>query len=146
MTTEGAEIRVLRCRSGALEWAMGEEFLREIAPAGPAARVPGAGAAVQGIVNVRGGLLSAVDTRTLLGQPPGVLASLVVVEVAGRRIALAVDEVDDLQVVPIESLEPAELPPGVPDGSVIALVREARPFLLLDIEALVAPLFGVPAG
>jgi len=97
-------------------------------------------------VNVRGALLVSIDTRALLGQSPGDLVSLVVVEVAGRRLALAVDEVEDLQVVPIEALEPADRSAGLPEGSVIALVREARPFLLLDIEALVAPLFGVPTG
>lgn len=148
MTTEGAGIRVLRCRSGAVEWAVGEEMLREIAPAAPAARVPGAHKAVLGVVNVRGGLLAAVDTRLLLGDDtpgePG--GTLVVVALGGRRVALSVDEVDDLHLVPIESLEPAELPAGLPEGSVIALVRETVPFLLLDLEALVAPLFGVTAG
>lgn len=144
---EGSGIRVLRCRSGAIEWAVGIDVLREIAPAGVAARVPGAPASVQGVVSVRGGLMTAIDTRALLGQPAGEeFGHLIVVEVGGRHLALAVDEVEDLEVVAIESLEPAEPMAGIPEGGVIALVRGGHPFLLLDIEALIAPLFGAAAG
>ncbi len=147
MTTEGSGIRVLRCRSGAIEWAIRVEALREIAPGSAAARVPGAPAAVLGVVNVRGSLLVALDTRVFLGQPAaGGPGPLVVVEVGGRRLALSVDEVDDLETVAIALLEPAEPPAEMPAGGVIALVREDRPFLLLDIEALAAPLFGVGSG
>jgi purine-binding chemotaxis protein CheW len=147
MTTESAGIRVLRCRSGAREWALREELLREVAPAGVAARVPGAPAAVAGVVNIRGQLLTAVDTRHLLGQPATDAPTMViVVEVGGRRVALAVDEVDDLVVVPMESLEPAEPEAGIPEGAIVAIVRDRRPFLLLDVEALMAPFFGAVAG
>lgn len=143
MTTEVSGIRVLRCRSGAIEWGIGVEILREIAPGGAVAPVPGTPAAVQGIVNIRGGVMTALDSRVFLGQPPGEgPGTLVVVEVGGRRLALSVDEVEDLLTVAIESLEPTTPLPDQPVGGVIALVREERPFLLLDIEALVAPLFG----
>ena len=109
--------------------------------------VPGAPAADHGLVNVRGRLMTAIDTQRLLGQPPGDGAgSLVVVEAGGRLVALAVDEVEDMQVVAIELLEPAEPQAGIPEGGVIATVPDERPFLLLDIEALIAPLFGAAAG
>lgn len=145
--SEAAEIRVLRCRSGSLEWAIAETMVREVAPGRAAARIPGTGGAVLGLVNIRGALLAALDGRQILGQdggtPPG---ALVVVEVGGRRLVLAVDEVDDLLPVAIESLEPASSVTGVPERAVIARVGGTPPFLLLDVETLVAPYFPTAAS
>jgi chemotaxis signal transduction protein len=147
MMSEGSTVRVLRCRSGALEWAITEVALREVLPAGPAARIPGTVGAVRGLGNVRGMLLTVLDAGLILGQPVGAPdAALVVVEVAGRRVALAVDEVDDLYPIPIESLEPAAPVAGVPERAVIARVEGSRPFLLLDVETLVAPFFVTAPG
>lgn len=143
MSADGATLRVLRCRSGGVEWALPEESLREVAPVSPAARVPGTAAAVLGMVNLRGSLLMAIDSRALLGEPTGTEpGALVVVDAGGRKVALAVDLVDDLEVVPIDRLEPVPLGLPVPPGAAIALVRAPRPMLILDADALVRPLFG----
>lgn len=145
--TEAAAIRVLRCRSGALEWAIAETAVREVAPGGLAARIPGAERTVLGLVSVRGALLAALDSRRILGQPAEVApGALVVVEVGGRRLVLAVDQVDDLLPVPIETLEPAVPVAGVPERAIIARVGGTPPFLLLDVETLVAPYFPTAAG
>lgn len=141
--TEASALRVLRCRSGALEWAVVDSLVHEVAAAVPLARIPGAPPAVLGLGNLRGALLTVVDTRRVLGQPTGEApGAMVVVEAGGRRVALAVDEVDDLHVVPGEAFAlVTATPAGVPEGIIISQGRADRPFLLLDPEAMLAPLF-----
>lgn len=135
-------LRVLRCRSGGLEWAVADSTVREVTDMVPLARIPGAGAAVLGLGNLRGAMVTVVDTRRLLGQAAdGPPVAVVVVEVGGRRVGLAVDEVDDLHQVPMEAFELAPDRLGLPDGVIISRGRIDRPFLLMDPEALLAPLF-----
>lgn len=144
--SDASTLRVLRCRSGAVEWALADALVREVTPPVPLARIPGTPPAVLGVGNLRGTLSAVVDTRQLLGQPADEPAgALVVVEASGRRVALAVDEVDDLHLVPLEEFALAEAPAGVPEGFIISEGRTDRPFLLLDPEAMLAPLFA-PAG
>ena len=69
---------------------------REIIRAPVITRVPEAPEHVRGVVNLRGRILPAVDTRMCLGYeaaPPTVKSRLIVVEVAGRSFALLVDRV-----------------------------------------------------
>ena len=69
---------------------------REIIRALAITRVPEAPEHVRGVVNLRGRILPAVDTRKCLGYeaaPPTVKSRLIVVEVAGRFFALLVDRV-----------------------------------------------------
>lgn len=140
--TDVTALRVLRCRSGRLEWALADSAVREVAAMVPLARIPGAPAAVLGLGNLRGAMVTVVDTRRLLGQAgDGELAAVVVIEAGGRRVGLAVDEVDDLYHVPMEAFELSRGAPGVPDGVIISQGRIDRPFLLMDPEALLAPLF-----
>jgi chemotaxis signal transduction protein len=140
--TDVTALRVLRCRSGALEWALADSAVREVAAMVPLARIPGAAAAVLGLGNLRGTMVTVVDTRRLLGQAAdGPPVAVVVVEAGGRRVGLAVDEVDDLHHVPMDAFELATGTPGIPDGVIISRGRIDRPFLLMDPEALLAPLF-----
>lgn len=147
MTTEDTAIRVLRCRSGAVEWAVPESVVREVASAAAATRIPGAPDAVIGLGNFRGVLLTVADTRRLLGQPTdSEPAAVVLVEAGGRRLALAMDAVDDLYVVPMEAFAVAPVVAGVPAEVVVSQGQADRPFLLLDVEALVAPVFPARTG
>ncbi|MFN2316120.1 MAG: chemotaxis protein CheW [Gemmatimonadales bacterium] len=142
--TDVTALRVLRCRSGGLEWALADSAVREVTGMVPLARIPGAAAAVLGLGNLRGAMVTVVDTRRLLGQAAdGPPVAVVVVEAGGRRVGLAVDEVDDLHYVPMEAFEIAHGAPGIPDGVIISRGRIDRPFLLMDPEALLAPLFPV---
>jgi len=142
MTTDVTGVRVLRCRSGSVEWAVAEPDAREVVAAVPATRIPGAPDGVIGVANLRGALLTVLDTRRLLGQPAGAEpGAMILVEVGGRRVALAVDAVDDLYTVPMEAFSLAPAVGGVPAEVVISQGRADRPFLLLDVEALIAPIF-----
>ncbi len=132
-------------RIGALICAAPAGIVREILPRLPATRIPGVAPAVEGLVNVRGTLLTVVDGHLLLQQErrPEDEGAIVLVEVAGRRYGLGVGQVLDFFEVPEESVaERADLP-GV-DARVVRGVglRDDQHFVLLDIDRLFEPIVG----
>jgi len=147
MTTDITAVRVLRCRSGALEWAVADASLCEVAPWAPVTRIPGAAPGVLGLANLRGELLVVLDGRALLGQPAAdPPAALLVVEAGGRRLAVGVDAVDDLHRVPMESFTLAAPEPGVPAAVVVSRGVADGPFLLVDVDALAEPALPARSG
>ncbi|MGH7657936.1 MAG: chemotaxis protein CheW [Gemmatimonadales bacterium] len=136
---------LLLFRLGDLNCAVPVRSVREIVPLGLAARIPGASADVEGLLNVRGRLVTVVDGRRALGrtEQPGIEPSILLVESNGRSIGLLVDEVNDLVTVPADSLDDGADLPGVDGGLVRAVGRwEGEVFVLLDTEAMLAPVFG----
>lgn len=85
---------------------------REILRSPVITRVPEAPAHVRGVVNLRGHILPAINTRTCLGYeaaPATVKSRLIVVEVTGRLFALLVDRVVRiLKVTASEIVPPPE--------------------------------------
>jgi purine-binding chemotaxis protein CheW len=120
-------------------------LVREILPAAPTTRIPGVPAAVEGLVNVRGSLVTVVDAHVLLEQPRPALgdASLLLLDRAGRVAGLTVGEVLDFLEVPKAAVAPREVLPGV-DPLVVRAVGDfgGRRFVLLDLDALLTPLLG----
>jgi chemotaxis signal transduction protein len=116
--------------------------VREIVAAVEATRIPGAPAAVRGLVNVRGTLVPVVDTAAAVGLPAsGELGSLVLVERHGRPVGLAVDEVLDLVSVPASALGDRAALPGVRPDLVQAVGTAAGyDFVQLATDALLEPL------
>ena len=117
--------------------------MREILPRLTATRIPGVSQAIEGLVNVRGTLLTVLDGHILLQQPRREEdeGAIVVVEVGGRRYGLGVGQVVDFLEVPAHMVaERAELP-GIDPRLVKAVgVRDGQHFIVLDIDALVAPI------
>jgi len=114
---EPSAVRLLVWRAGSTRCAAALDTLREVVPAGAITPIPGAPAAIGGLANVRGRVVTVVDGRALVGAPVDrAPAVLVLVRLAGRTIALGVDEVEDL-------------------------VTDAADVRLLDLEGLLAPLF-----
>jgi purine-binding chemotaxis protein CheW len=132
-------------RIGALVCAAPAGIVREILPRLPATRIPGVAQAIEGLVNVRGTLLTVLDGHILLQQPRRAEdeGAIIVVEVAGRRYGIAVGQVLDFLEVPERSIaERADLP-GIDPRLVKAVgVRDDQHFILLDVDALVAPIIG----
>ncbi len=132
-------------RIGALICAAPAGIVREILPRLPATRIPGVAEAIEGLVNVRGTLLTVLDGHILLRQErrEGDEGAIVLVEVAGRRYGLGVGQVLDFLEVPEQSVaERAELP-GVDPRMVRAVgLRGDQHFILLDVDALFAPIIG----
>lgn len=142
-------VRVVVFQVGDLACAMLASQAREILAPLPTTRIPGAPDTVIGLVNVRGSLLTVVDGHRLLERPPlpEHEGALLVVDVGTRRLGLAVGRVDDLFEVPAAQLEAREALPGV-DARLVKAIgrRDGRHFVVLDTDALLAPLLSAAAG
>jgi purine-binding chemotaxis protein CheW len=120
-------------------------IVREILPRLPATRIPGVPDTVEGLVNVRGSLLTVLDGHLLLQQErrPSDEGAIVVLEVRGKSYGLGVGQVLDFLELPAGSVvERGELP-GVDPRLVQAVGLESdRHFILLDVDAVFAPIIG----
>jgi purine-binding chemotaxis protein CheW len=132
-------------RIGALICAAPAGIVREILPRLPATRIPGVAEAIEGLVNVRGTLLTVLDGHVLLQQARRAEdeGAIVVLEVAGKRYGLGVGQVLDFLEVPEQSVAPRSDLPGVDPRLVRAVgLQGDRHFILLDVAALFAPIIG----
>ena len=110
-----------------------------------ATRIPGVADAVEGLVNVRGGLLTVLDGHRLLGRErnPADEGAIVVLSVAGRDCGLIVSEVRDFVELPAVAIAERASLPGVDPRVVRAVARRGdEHFVMLDTEALLAPMLG----
>lgn len=108
-----------------------------------ATRIPGVAAAVAGLVNVRGALLTVLDAHELLQRPrrAGDEGAVLVLQAAGRLIGLEVGEVRDFFTLPDSAVAPREQLPGVDPAVVRAVARHGSDhFVILELDALCAPL------
>jgi purine-binding chemotaxis protein CheW len=132
-------------RIGALICAAPAGIVREILPRLPATRIPGVAEAIEGLVNVRGTLLTVLDGHVLLQQARREEdeGAIVVLEVAGKRYGLGVGQVLDFLEVPERSIAPRADLPGVDPRLVRAVgLQGDQHFILLDVAALFAPIIG----
>ena len=147
--SDTAVSRLLLFRVGTLICAADLGVVREILPRLETTRIPGAMPFVAGLVNVRGQLVTVVEGWRALGQDapvadPDAASSgttiLLTVNEGARVLGLAVDEVVDLLVVEAAALEPREALAGVDPVLVRAVGRrEGKAFVVLDTDALLAP-------
>ena len=137
--------RLVVFQIGEMVCAVPASSVREVIPAQPATRIPGAPPAVDGLVNVRGSLLTVVDGHAVLDRPapPSSEPSILVLEVAGKWLGLEVDEVLDLIEVAREDLAAKDTLPGLDPRLVRAVGhRNDDVFVVLDTDTLLAPLLG----
>lgn len=98
---------------------------------------------LDGMINLRGQVIPVMNLRARFGLPPraGGPGKLMIVSVAGRQVALAVDDLDEVVTVPVRDLTP---PPDMVEGVgaefliAVCLCNE-RLYLVLDIDSLFAP-------
>jgi len=132
-------------RIGELICAAPAGIVREILPRLPATRIPGVSDAVEGLVNVRGTLLTVLDGHLLLEQPRRQAdeGAIVVLEVKGRSYGLGVSQVLDFLEVPPGSVVARRDLPGLDPRLVQAVgLHGDQHFILLDVDALFAPILG----
>lgn len=135
--------RLLVFRVADLMAAVEATAVREILASQAATRIPGAPAAVQGLINVRGELVTLVRGRTLLGRAEAEDQSgtLVLMRWGTVAVAVAVDEVVDLIPAGEAELTSRDDLPGVDPTLVRAVgLHAGRSFLVLDLDALFRPL------
>lgn len=131
-------------RVGGLVCALPAAHVREILPAGMATRIPGVPPAVRGLINVRGALVTTIDALALLRQPAsGEEGAMLLLDRSGRGTGLIVGEVLDFLEVPAAAVAGRDALPGV-DPAVVRAVGDwsGRRFILLDLDALLAPFLG----
>jgi len=137
--------RVLVFTVGDLVCGVPAEVTREVLSPVPVTRLPGVAEAVDGLVNVRGTLLTVVDSHRLLDQTPrdDQEGAIVVLEVFDRMCGLRVGRLMDLVAVPQDAVDGRETLPGV-DPVIVKAVGRHRdvPFVLLDLEELLRPIMG----
>lgn len=144
---DSSTLRTVVFRVGDLVCGVPASFVREILPPAAPTRIPGVPDAVAGLVNVRGALLTVVDAHELLERPrrAGDEGAVLVLELGagGRACGFAVSQVLDFLEVPQEAIAPHDELPGVDPRLVRAMGRWGdRHFILLDVEPLLAPIFG----
>jgi purine-binding chemotaxis protein CheW len=106
---------------------------REIVRFSTITRVPEAPAHVRGVVNLRGHIVPAVDTRACFGLEPGSptpRSRFIVVEVSGRLLALIVDRVARILKLVASSIEPPSEAVAERGGTGVARLGESRVFLM----------------
>jgi purine-binding chemotaxis protein CheW len=115
------------------------DAVREIIPYRRATRLPGAPIYVQGLVNLRGTIVTVLDLGQRLDatRPPVREGSIILAQLGTRNVGVAVDEVMDVQAI---AEEPVEAGAGTDSGG--GLVRglghlEDDVVVLIDIHMLV---------
>jgi purine-binding chemotaxis protein CheW len=136
-----AGFRILVFRVADLACAADASLVQEILSSQRATRIPGAREAVEGLINVRGRLVTLVSGRRALEHPPGNGDSpIILVETGERTVGVSVDEVLDMFAVSPQDLAERSDLPGIDAKLVKAVGRRADlSFVLLDIDALLGP-------
>ena len=122
----------VRVRVANESYALPVEHVLEVAELGEVTPLPGAGAAVVGVRNLRGQVVTVVDLAAVLGLPSGTTttARIVIAEQCGRTAGLAVDAVEGVEQLPktTEEVDSRHLVRMiVDDGSLVGV---------LDVESI----------
>jgi purine-binding chemotaxis protein CheW len=144
MFHDGPEQLVVFCL-GTERFAVALSVLEEVIDMPEVQRVPDAPNGVMGVASVRGTLVTVYDPAAMLNvvaQPTG---AALLFRHDGRRVALAVDDVQDAIIVDRTELRSS---PGVGnDGVLIGVIRRADTLIaVIDANALVDTVLVVREG
>ena len=136
--------RVLVFEVGGSPFACEMESFREIITPQPMTRLPGAPPSVCGLINLRGTIVTVVDGGVLLGMSPYVRESglILLADYVERWIGIGVDDVRDIQDVPIDQFSAADAEDASRPGVIGAVEIEGQRVLVLDIKAVVEQVIG----
>ena len=131
-------LMVVAFSKGTQRYAVPLDDVLEVQPLDHFTSVPKTPPFLPGVVHWRGGLLTLVDLGVLFGFPETGLADVhiyLVVEAAGRRIAIVGREVDEIDTVPISQVKaPPDLPGNIPPDWVVGVYDHNR--LVVRIQAI----------
>jgi purine-binding chemotaxis protein CheW len=120
------------------------DVFREIAPTQEMTRLPGAPDTVCGLINLRGTIVTVIDGGTALGKPAFKRADglILLVDYVERLVGFGVDDVRDIQDVPIDQFGPVS-ETATPAGAVTSVIEvEGERVLVLDIKTVVQQVIG----
>lgn len=131
-----APLLFLAFSKGRKRYGLPVECVQEVQALEQFSPVPGAPPAILGVVHWRGAILALLDLSRLFGVAEIGLSDLhayVVVEAAGKRLAIAASQVEDILAVPIDQLKTAPaLPPTIAPEWVLGVHDENRLILKMD--------------
>ena len=128
----------VRLRVGREQYAVPIEHVLEVGELGTLSAVPGAGAAVLGLRNLRGQVLPVFDLARVLAIGDAPALRVVVAEHDGRQAGLAVEEITDVAAFASGVEEsPAEYLTGavLEDGQLVGIIDVERLFRSLAGQA-----------
>ena len=132
-----ATARTLLFRVAGKMYGCDIDAVREIIPYRRATRLPGAPSFVQGLINLRGTIVTVLDLGTRIDPARPVVrdGSIILATHGTRVVGIAVDEVMDVQAI---SEEHVENPGGARDALIRGLGHlEDGVVVLIDIHTLV---------
>ena len=121
------------------------DAFREIVPMQHITRLPGAPDTVRGLINLRGTIVTVIDGGTSLGRKARARAEglILLVDYFDRWIGIGVDDVRDIQDVPINQFGSADQEEIPLVGAVTGAVEiEGERVLVLDIKTVVQKVIG----
>jgi purine-binding chemotaxis protein CheW len=121
------------------------DSFREIVPTQQITRLPGAPRTVRGLINLRGNIVTVIDGGHTLGkQARGRAEGLILlVDYFERWIGIGVDDVRDIQDVPIDQFGAADQSEIPLAGAVTGAVEiDGQRVLVLDIKTVVQQVIG----
>jgi len=137
--------RLLVFDLGGHGFACDMDHFREIVPPQTITRMPGAPDSVCGIINVRGTIVTVIDGGVALGQAPYQRAEglILLVDYLEHFAGIGVDDVRDIQDVPIDQFTTAEEANVALAGAVTGAVEiDGERVLVLDIRTVVHQVIG----
>lgn len=136
------ELQIVGFRVGQETFGVPIGSVQEILRPLPVTPVPGAPPHVEGVINLRGRIISIVDLRKRCGAPaePQRRNRIVVAETGGRSIGLMVDSASEVLRIAENSIEPPASVFGQAEpGFVTGVAKLAnRLVILVDIAKLLA--------
>ena len=139
---KGGNISILSFQLGAELYGIELVYLTETRQSVPLRHVPCAPSHLAGIMSLRGELLPAVDLRPILGlpqqEPPKIAPALLILSLKGNKLAVVVDQAQDILTFPVKELRPPPLSLEPERALLIAgeLLVKARPLSLIHVEKL----------
>jgi len=133
------ELHIVGFKVGRETYGVPITALREIVRVPEITAVPDAPDYVEGVINLRGKIVSVLDLRKRLGEvavAPGKRNRILVVEHRGRLCGLIVDSASDVLKIPIADIDPS--PTDFGEGGLNCVTGlgkyQGRLIVLLDID------------
>ena len=136
--------RLLVFEVGGSAFACEMESFREIVPTQSMTRLPGAPNTVCGLINLRGTIVTVIDGGFVLGMQGYARASglILLADYLERWIGIGVDDVRDIQDVPIDQFSAANASEASQTAITGAVEIEGQRVLVLDINAVIGQVIG----
>jgi len=137
--------RLLVFELGGTGYACDMDSFREIIPTQAMTRLPGSPDSVCGLINLRGTIVTVIDGGVVLGKRAFRRAEglILLVDCLERLVGVGVDDVRDIQDVPIDQFVAAGETDIPVSGAVISVIEiDGRRVLVLDIKTVVQQVIG----